>query len=189
MESARRVCLLVLLWLGAAAQAQAQAPTAVEEEEEEAPAPSAEQRKRFLERLRVMRAWKLTEVLKLEEAAGAKLFAALSRYDDRILEAEVSLREAERALRQGLRRGAGEGELRAMTDEVVKQKRAVDALRLEQFEQAGASLDARRRAELLLFLPRFDKEVRRALRQERERRRRDPAPGEDTLDDPWRSPR
>lgn len=71
MEIARRVCLLLLLWLGAAAQAQAQAPPAAEEEEE-APAPSAEQRERFLERLRVMRAWKLTEVLKLEEAAGGE---------------------------------------------------------------------------------------------------------------------
>jgi hypothetical protein len=40
-------------------------------------------RKEVLERMRALRAWKIVEALKLDEATSARLFPILSRYDER----------------------------------------------------------------------------------------------------------
>ena len=67
-----------------------------------APATEEEARK-LLERLQVMRAWKLSEVLSLDEATGQKLFKALGEHDARIFDAQRKLRGAERGLVEALK--------------------------------------------------------------------------------------
>jgi hypothetical protein len=168
-----RACLLSLVLLAlpsASTTALAQAPDV--DQVEQADRPNQAQRQKRLERMRLMRSWKLTEVLELDEATGKRLFAVLDGFDERLMQAHQALRQSERALRQGLRRDASEAELEAMTDQVLARKRALDELRIKQFEEAGATLDARRRAKLLLFIPRFEKELRRKLHKRREDRRK-----------------
>lgn len=182
MKTQWRPRALMVLWLGLlalsltssalASSALAQEPPELDEEAEEPEPPAPAQRARMLERMRLTRAWKLNEVLELDEATGQRLFKALERFDEPLLEAHHALRKAERDLRRGLRGDATEAQLTAMTDQVLARKRALDELRLKQFEEAGATLDARRRAKLLLFIPRFEQELRRKLHKRRERRDR-----------------
>jgi hypothetical protein len=152
-------------FFGGLGEAAAQEPPGLEDlgPPEDPKLEEAEARK-LLERLQVMRAWKLSEVLSLDEATGQKLFKALGEHDARIFDTQRKLRGAERGLVGALKADAPEAKVKALMDEVITHKKELDRLKVEQFEKAGALLPVKQRAKLLLFLPRFEKEVRRYLR-------------------------
>lgn len=155
------VCLALLpAW--ACTEAKAQEP---------APEELAKRQRKLLEKMQVVRAWKLTEVLELDEKNGPKLLSTLAEYDKQIFAAHMELRKSERSLRRAFDKGASEAELEQGLERVIAARKRVDALRYEQLEKAGATLDARRRVKLYHFLPQFEKEMRHRLREGRRGRR------------------
>ena len=127
----------------------------------------AEKQLRVLEKIQVVRAWKLTEVLELDESNGPALMQTLAKYDQQLFAAQRSLRKTERSLRKAMRANASEQELERLLDEAIRKRKEVDRLRFEQLEEAGKTLDVRRRVKLYQFMPKFERQIRKRLRHDK----------------------
>ena len=119
---------------------------------------------RVLEKIQVVRAWKLTEVLELDESNGPALMQTLAKYDQQLFTAQRSLRKTERSLRKAIRGNASDQELERLLNEAIRKRKEVDKLRFEQLEEAGKTLDIRRRVKLYHFMPKFERQIRKRLR-------------------------
>ncbi len=133
--------------------------------EDEALGDDEQMRRQVMERIRVLRAIKLTEALELDDETGKKLFAILDKYDEKILGTHQEMRKAQKRLKKAMRSDATDDEINRRLDEVIKLRKRIDALRYERFEKASAVLDARRRVRLMRVLPRFEREVRKTIRE------------------------
>lgn len=160
---------LMALILGVAQVGSAESPPKEAPPGEET---STEHVTKAIERMQVVRAWKLAEFLELDESSGSRLFKILAKYDQRIVEEHQKLSRKERQIRRAVKRGKSDGEINALVDEVLSLQSSLGALKKERFLKAGATLDATRRAKLLLFLPRFEREVRKFVREQRQERRK-----------------
>ena len=132
----------------------------------------AAKQKNVLEQMQVVRAWKLAEALDLDDSNGPKLLATLAEYDTKLFAAHRDLRQAERALRRAFKGGeVSDDEMERMLEDAIQKKKALDAIRYEQLEAAGKTLDVRRRVKLYNFMPKFEREIRQRFREGRRGKR------------------
>jgi hypothetical protein len=127
-----------------------------------------ERRAKVQKRVQEVRAIKLAETLELDEATQKKLDDALEQYDVKIFDEQFKLTRKMRRMRRGLKRGEGtDKEVDKLISEIIGHRRQLDALRIKQFEAGAKHLKPRERAQLLLFLPQFEKQVKKAIRNAR----------------------
>lgn len=132
-----------------------------------------ELRRDVVERMRAMRAWKLTEALKLDEATSAKLFPVLARFDDK----EMDLGKERNEIMRGLN-----AEVEAPKPDNARLTQYVDrmlALRVKQraieddkVKELRKVLTPLQQARLMMILPRIEQHFRERMREAREERRR-----------------
>lgn len=131
-----------------------------------------ERRTEMRQRIRVMRAWRLTEELDLDEETGIELFAHLDAFDTRVEADQQQLSELGRQLRTFILEGTGsDEEVRAIMGEIMAAHLRIEQARIEMIEAAGTFLTAHQQAALMLFLPEFDDEIRDTVREARRGRR------------------
>lgn len=129
-------------------------------------------RERVAERIRIMRAWRLTEVLELDQDTALELFALLDTHDALIRPEEAQLEQNARNLRQLLSAGDGDDEeLSELTRAITQGHLRIEQLRVELINDSAGFLDPRQQAALMLFIPDFDREVRSMIRETRRQRR------------------
>jgi len=121
-------------------------------------------RARLRQRIRALRAWRLTEALKLDEATAAKLFPILSRFDDQMVKAARQGRALRRQLRQAVKKGATDAQMSALIDQVVAQQTAMWKLQGERFQAVRKVLSPRQAATILVVLPQIDRAIERQIR-------------------------
>lgn len=121
-------------------------------------------RARLRQRIRALRAWRLTEALELDEATAARLFPILSRYDDRMVKAARQGRALRRQLRQAVKKGAPDAQMSALVDRVVAQQTAMWKLQAERFQAVRKVLSPRQAATILVVLPQIDRAIERQIR-------------------------
>ena len=142
---------------------------------------SAEGREQVQERIRVMRAWRLTEVLELDDQTGIALFELLDELDSTLEPQQNQMRELGQELRTHLSEGSGsDEEIANLVEELMNTHLGIEQLRVETIQSAAEILTPRQQATLMLFLPEFDREVRqmvREVRRERRERRSDSSEG------------
>ena len=113
---------------------------------------------RVRERWRMMRMWKLTDSLALDEATGSKLFPLLNRYDDQEDAVHKDVRDTEIKLRDALKAGKQDGKkLTELVDRIVKNHEKLGQLRLERIREARKVLTPVQQARLALLLPRIER--------------------------------
>ena len=127
-----------------------------------------------------MRAWRLTEHLELDEATAVSLFARLDAHDEQVIPVRQALEQAARELRRMLRDDSGtDAEVDTLMNQIMDAHVEIERSRVELVRGTGDILTARQQASLMLFLPEFDREVRRMIHDFRsERRRGEGRPGE-----------
>ncbi len=130
-----------------------------------------QQQRKIIDRIRVMRALKLTEVLELDEATGAKLFKVLADHDEKVFAHQRTLKRSERTLKRALRNDENNKVLEGYIEAVIKNKRALDDVRVDQIEAASKVLPPKKRARFLFFMPKFEREVRKVLKDFRKQNR------------------
>jgi hypothetical protein len=133
-------------------------------------------RARVKERLRLIRAWKLTEALALDEQTAARLFPVLARFDERGEAIAAEVARAHAALREEIERPSPRAAmLERRMDELLAAHDRLHAWQRERFEAVRGVLDPEQAAKMLVVLPEIDQEVRRELRRAlREGRKRPP---------------
>ena len=119
---------------------------------------------RVRERWRMMRMWKITETLALDEAAGSKLFPLLNRYDDQEDVVHREMRETHLRLREALKSGKQDGKkLTELVDRLVKNHERIGQIRMERIREARKVLTPVQQAKLALLLPRIERHFQRMI--------------------------
>ena len=123
-------------------------------------------RNEVLDQMRTMRMWKLTEELKLDQAAAATVFPILAQFDDRARAIGKERREIGREVFQQTKDGAApnEARLRELIDRLLANQVKRSALDEERFKALRPALTPLQQAKLLLLLPRLEDDFRRRIR-------------------------
>jgi Spy/CpxP family protein refolding chaperone len=114
-------------------------------------------RKEVLERMRALRAWKIVEALKLDEATSARLFPILSRYDER----EMAIAAERHAIMVELREATeaphpDDVKLTATLNKLLVIRTKEHAMRDERIKEVRKVLTPVQQARLVLLLPRLE---------------------------------
>jgi len=124
-------------------------------------------RKEIIDQMRAMRMWKLTEELKLDEAAAAKVFPLLAQYDERARALFKERGELARSVHQEMRSPGGPNNARldALIDKLLANQRKRHELDEERFKALRQALSPLQQAQLLLLLPRLEDDFRHRIRE------------------------
>ncbi len=122
--------------------------------------------KRVHDKLRLMRMWKLTEYLNLDEETGAKLFPVLNRYDDQRLalneERVGMLKDIKEELNKETPDEKKLGEFLAKSEELHLK---MEKLNQDEWNELKKVLSVKQQAKMLLFYRSFDRELYRMMRE------------------------
>lgn len=133
--------------------------------------PSDERMKKIMKRIEMVRMWRLTEELDLDEATAAKLFPILSRYESKRMELQKQMFELRRKARliESGRADKQESSARVL-DELEKNRTAMHRLRKEQNKELKKVLTPTQMLKYLSFEERFRREMRQMIMDARGRR-------------------
>jgi Spy/CpxP family protein refolding chaperone len=172
---------LGLLLAGGSAGAQPRPPSQVP------PAPTADDhrtpdqlRQEVLERMRALRAWKIVEALKLDEATSARLFPILSRYDER----EMAIAAERHVIMRDLREATeaphpDDARLTATLNKLLANRAKQRALHDDRIKDVRKVLTPVQQAKLVLLLPRLEHDFAGWIHDASGRGGGGPGPGDD----------
>ncbi len=126
-----------------------------------------EMRRKVQERIRVLRALKIEEHLQLDKATLDKLLKVLDGYDQRSHDQHKEIEQLRRKLKRAMKQGGSDQEIEQARLKLIEGHKKIDALRYERLEKASALLAPRDRVKLMIFLPKFEREVRKVIRDVR----------------------
>ena len=121
------------------------------------------------QRIRALRAWKLTEELKLDEATAARLFPIINRYDEKFEALTAENRRLRRQLEALLDSGKNDARTNKTIDQLIdrmtaQQQKGWD-LQRARFGDVRKALTARQAARAFVLLPEIDRQLRRQIRR------------------------
>ncbi|HEX3694405.1 MAG TPA: hypothetical protein VH374_03355 [Polyangia bacterium] len=130
-------------------------------------------RREVIDRMRALRAWKIVDELKLDQATSARLFPILSKYDDR----EVVLMKERHELIRDLRAESespspNNSKLSAAIDRLIALRAKQQSLQDEKFRELRKVLTPSQQAKLVLLLPRIERGFLHHIREVSEEQRR-----------------
>ena len=142
----------------------------------QAPGGPPPDRKEMEGRIEMMKMWKLTEVLNLDEATAAKFFPILKKYEANIRDVADVKMETARKLRQAIDSGKvpPKKDTLAMINSMLDQDQKIKDMRKKEAEDISQVLSDEQLAKFVLFMAEF----RTRLRNMIEERGRGGRPGE-----------
>ncbi len=137
-------------------------------------------RQEVLERMRALRAWKIVEALKLDEAASARLFPILSRYDER----EMTVAAERQAIMHDLREATeaphpDDARLTAALNKLLANRTKLRALHDDRIKDVRKVLTPVQQAKLVLLLPRLERDFAGWIHEASGRGGGGPGPGDE----------
>jgi Spy/CpxP family protein refolding chaperone len=125
-----------------------------------------------LERMRALRAWRIVEALRLDEATSARLFPILSKYDEREMGLAIDRRDIARSLRAEVQSARpDEARIKTSIDRLLANRERQRAMEDERVKDLRKVLTPVQQAKLMLLLPRLENEFARRVRQAAEEQR------------------
>lgn len=123
-------------------------------------------RAEVLERMRALRAWRIVEALKLDEATSARLFPILSKYDDKEMALAIERRDARRLLRAEVQAlHPDDGRLTAAIGRLLANRERQRAMEDDRVKELRRILTPVQQAKLMLLLPRLEHEFAQRVQQ------------------------
>lgn len=133
--------------------------------------PSRERMEKVRKRVEMIRMWRLTEELDLDEKTAARLFPILSKYDKKMIKFQKNmfkLRRQRRAMQEGRARGTADaGEL---LERLEKIRSSMRKLQDEKYAELKKVLSPSQMLNYLDFEERFRREMREMLKDARGKR-------------------
>jgi hypothetical protein len=157
------------------------APIASAQPQHGAPAGGSARREKIKQRIRAMRAYRLTEALALDEQTAGRLFPVLARYDDetdKLLEKRVDINRRLRNVDQI----KDPKVIDRLLDEAVGLQRAFWDLEEKRLVDLRKILTPAQTAKLVIVLPEFERKIQNQLRNAIARPKKG-APADDQDDD------
>jgi len=123
-------------------------------------------RKQVNERIRMMRMWKLTEALSLDEATAQRFFPILNKFDEKVAPLHRQQGEIIMRLRAEIESGRPDPvRLSKGIDDLLGLRKQVAALEDERIREVRRVLSPTQQAKLVLLLPKIERELRRSVRR------------------------
>jgi Spy/CpxP family protein refolding chaperone len=118
-----------------------------------------ELRKEVLERMRALRAWRIVEELKLDEAGSARLFPILAKYDEQEMALATERRDITRELQALLAAPhPDDARVTAAVNRLLANRSKRHAFKDERLRELRKVLTPVQQAKLVLLLPRLERE-------------------------------
>jgi hypothetical protein len=123
-------------------------------------------RQEVLDRMRALRAFRIVDALKLDEATSGRLFAILSRYDDR----EMQIAAERHQIMHELRSDADaphpdDARLTADLNRLLANRNKQRAMEDERIKDVRKVLNPAQQAKLVLLLPRLERDFAHWIHQ------------------------
>jgi hypothetical protein len=133
--------------------------------------PSEEQMEKVRKRVEMVRIWKLTEALDLDEKTASKLFPVLRKYDKKRMQLQREKFKLMRRTRQMESGRAGEKvDAEKLLKQVEKNRAAMMAMEKDQNKELKKVLTPGQMVKYIAFEERFRREMRQMLRESRGQR-------------------
>lgn len=121
------------------------------------------------EKIEMLKMWKLTKALDLDEKTSAQLFPIINKYDKLRAETELSLREGMNELRISLKEDRRK-RLRNILDKLEHDHHALQSIADEEWTEMKEVLTVEQQAKLVIFKQEFDRDIRKIIAEAREKR-------------------
>jgi hypothetical protein len=134
------------------------------------PLPSAEERKQVRKRIDLIRMWRLTEELNLDEETGSKLFPILRQYEEKRRELARKREEFLFTLKAQFKTGKpSEDRIKGMLKEWEEIRAEEQDLNRREKDDLKEILSLEQQAKYIIFQQEFTKEMRRMIADVREK--------------------
>ncbi len=130
---------------------------------------SKEQMEKVRKRIETLKMWRLTDALNLDEKTSSQIFPLISKYDKKRIEAEQSLRNGMKELREFLKEKR-EGNLKGILDKIEENHKALQRIKEEEWAELKKILTVEQQARFIIFQQEFEREIRKIIAEVRERR-------------------
>jgi Spy/CpxP family protein refolding chaperone len=133
--------------------------------------PGIQKRARMRERIELMKMWKLTEALDLDQETAAKLFPLLRDQEEKAKELREKRREVFRQMKDEVAKDNPDSQaLRQMIEKFKQNERDVVEMRNERIDELSKLLSDAQMAKLIIFVPKFKRDVAKLICEARTRR-------------------
>jgi len=130
-----------------------------------------EERERAIEKVEMLRMWKLIETLDMDEKQAQKFFILANSYNDREKELLGERRRIEAQLRELLKnKSAPRDELGKLIRDFIRNQDEVYQNRKRFYEESSKILSLEQQAKLILFQSHFNREMFEIMREIREKK-------------------
>lgn len=129
-------------------------------------------RARLQQRIELMKMWKLTQALDLNEETAQKLFPVINQFDERERQLRMSRRDLIKQLREELAKETADPDaIRKLVDEVKKNELEMAQSHNQQLDEMSKILNEEQMAKLIVFVPQFERNIKQLMYDVRARRR------------------
>lgn len=124
------------------------------------------------ERIELLKMWKLTDALDLDQETAAKLFPLMNEYEGKIGDLRKQRHEFTKRMREELDKSEPDSAaLQKMIDDFKKNEEDMADLRIEKFEAMSKVLSVEQAAKALLLIPKFEHDMKKMVGEVREWRK------------------
>ena len=121
------------------------------------------------ERVEMMKMWKLTDALDLDQETAAKLFPLMNEYDSKIREIRKQRHETTKQMREELKKSEPDSAaLRRMIDDFKKNELDTTDTKIKKFEDMSKLLSDVQAAKAILLIPKFERDMKKMIGEVRE---------------------
>jgi len=125
-----------------------------------------EKREKVRQKIRTMRAWRLTEALNLDERTAEKLFPILNEYDEKFAKLARTTRKTRRALKQELDAAKPDPKrIDTLVDAMEKQHEKYYEWERDRFRAVRKVLTPEQTGRIVIVLPKLDRTIHREIRK------------------------
>ncbi|GBE39372.1 hypothetical protein BMS3Bbin08_01994 [bacterium BMS3Bbin08] len=121
------------------------------------------------ERIGMMRIWKLTEVLDLDEKTASRLFPVLHKFDKKRAEMHESAGKDKKELREALEEESY-GQIKGILKRLERKHRELQELNEEEKAELRDILTIEQQAKFILFRHDFERRIKKIVAEAKERR-------------------
>lgn len=136
-------------------------------------------RERVRDRIELMKMWKLTEVLDLDQETASKLFPVMHEFDLKQQELRIKRGETIKRMKEALdKRTSDASVLHPLIEEFKKNERDMLDLRMQLIDSLSKILSDEQIVKMIALIPRFERDVKALLGEARAMRKHRRTPGE-----------
>ena len=129
-------------------------------------------KQKMKERIELIKMWKLTEALDLDQETAAKLFPLMHEFDVKQRQLHMNRGETIKLMREELKGETADSmALRALIKEFKKNEREMVDLRIERLDSMSEHLSDEQIAKMISLVPKFERGVRELLGDARQMRK------------------